>query len=281
MKEYSIEEIIRKIYDKKVDFIRNKNTELERKYFNRYSSSIPLNDILAGASFDDHFYSFKEKVKNGKDYEIENIFELLEDYFLFSYGYDMMFKKKLEADIFTAPPIENLIYPIMEEKVKTRYNDVSVMKQNPNLNKNIDGIDDIIYTYMELQSLLYLLYCNDFQFPNGWEGISPKKYEEIINILDESGMTIGEFLHALVEHKCGIMKDILNNIGNTEKKQIYLNRLENLKDEKHKEVDTFTHINLPVTYFKNHTMLDFLEEDLTKSSILENNNKEKKKIIIK
>ena len=103
MKEYSIEEIIRKIYDKKVDFIRNKNTELERKYFNRYSSSIPLNDILAGASFDDHFYSFKEKVKNGKDYEIGRFipttFKLMNIADFYEISMDYLTGRKNDIDI--------------------------------------------------------------------------------------------------------------------------------------------------------------------------------------
>lgn len=282
MEDLNLEEVIRKMYDSRVEYIKDRNIKLEREYFSKNRYNIPVGEILADTSYEEQFEYYKEAIENGTDDEIEEIFELLEAYFLFSSGHDMMFKKKLEADIFLAPPIKSLIYPMLEEKVKESYNDVSVMRKNPNLDKNLKEIDKIVYTYMELQSLLYLLYCNDFQFGDGMEGLFPNIYEEIINTLDESNMTIGEFLHALVDHKCEMMSDVLSNINSTENKEKYLKELDTLQRKQHEETDTLTNVSLPITYFKSHTMLDFLEENITRSSILEDTSKkQKKKIIIR
>ena len=75
----------------------------------------------------------------------------------------MMFKKKLNADVFVSIPMDNLIYPMLVEGIKEKYNDVSVMCENPNYENNIKGIDKLTYIYTELQSLLYFLYCNGRQ----------------------------------------------------------------------------------------------------------------------
>lgn len=74
----------------------------------------------------------------------------------------MIFKKKLQADIFTTVPLENLIYPRLVEDIKEKYNDVSVMRDNPNCNESLQSIAEINYVYTEISSLLYYLYCTDF-----------------------------------------------------------------------------------------------------------------------
>lgn len=266
MKYISLNEVIRSMYSNRVAYIQAKNIELEREYFSTHD--IPMSEIMQEASFEDHFQSFKKVVKNGKEEEIEQVFILLRDYFLFSYGHDMMFKKKLEADIFTSTPMEDFIYPRLVEAVKEKYNDISVMEENPNRNKNMEGIDRIIYTYTEVQSLLYLLYWSDFQFPDGWEGICLDTHEEVIAILKSSGMTIGDFLQALIAWKCQIMNEILKEIDNPTVRQVYLKKVADLKGEKEEETKTFTHVDLPITYFLDHTFLDFLERK-PKSAILD------------
>lgn len=60
MKNISIEETIKRIYDERVLFIRDKNIELERQYF----SSDKLGFLTNGLSYDDNFtYMIKELKK--------------------------------------------------------------------------------------------------------------------------------------------------------------------------------------------------------------------------
>lgn len=266
METISLNNVLKNMYNSRVSFIRTKNIELEREYFTKNSARIPMSEIMQGASYEDHFMSFKDAMKNGTPNEISQIFMLLQEYFLFSYGHDMMFKMKLEADIFTSIPMEEFIYPKLIEAVKERYNDISVMRENPNFNANMEGIDRLVFTFTEMQSLLYLLYCNDFQFPNGWEGICPDTHEDVLNILNNSGMTIGDFLHALIDFKCKIMCEIFNEITNKQLRKSYLEKVETLRDEKHTETKDFAHVTLPITYFLDHTMLDFIHME-PKSSI--------------
>ncbi len=268
MESISLDTVVRNIYNNRVEFIRNKNIELEREYFTVNSKNIPIREIMYGASFEDHFAKYKTAVKNGNESEISQIFMLLQEYFLFSYGHDMMFKKKLEADIFTSVPIEDLIYPKLLDTVKENYNDISVIRKNPNFKANIDGIDRLVFTYNELQSLLYLLYCNDFQFPNSWEELFPDTHENIINILDKSGMTIGDFLHALIDFKCKMMTEILSEIGESKLRADYLKKVETLKKKKHTQTQTSIYIDLPITYFLNHSIMDFLNGNFSQPSIL-------------
>ncbi len=280
MESISLDMVVRNIYNNRVSFIRNKNIELERKYFAANSKCIPMGEIMQGASFEDHFENYKSIVKNDNENEISQIFMLLEEYFLFSHGHDMLFKKKLEADIFNSVPIENFIFPKLLDTVKENYNDVSVIQENPNFKSNLDGIDRIVYTYIELQSLLYLLYCNDFQFPNGWEALYKDTHEDIINILDKSGMTIGDFLHALIDFKCKIMTEILSEITDPKLRDSYLKKVETLKEEKHAQTKTFAHVRLPITYFLNHSFIDFLNSNFDQSSILDDDTTPKQRKII-
>jgi len=94
-----------------------------------YSKDIPMSELLHQSSYEEHFMNFKEIVKNGNQFELDKTFMLIEDYFLFSKEYDMMYKKKLHGDIYTSVPMDNLLYPMFLEAVKSKYNDISVMKK--------------------------------------------------------------------------------------------------------------------------------------------------------
>ena len=64
MENISIEETIKRIYDERVLFIRDKNIELERQYF----SSDKLGFLTNGLSYDDNFtYMIKELKKQHKN----------------------------------------------------------------------------------------------------------------------------------------------------------------------------------------------------------------------
>lgn len=266
MESISLDSVIKNMYDKRVSFIREKNIELEREYFTQNNDHIPMNEIMQGASYEDHFMNYKKLVKRASDNEISQIFMLLQEYFLFSF-HDMMFKMKLDADIFTAVPMEDFIYPKLNEAVREKYNDLSVTRENPNFKKNMQSIDRIVVTYTEMQALLYLLYCNDFQFLNGWQRLFPDTHEEILRRLNNSGMTIGDFLHALIDFKCKTMSEIFGEIVDLKLRKKYLEKTKNLRGEKHEETKAYAHVNLPVTYFLNHTIIDFLDMDCKYSSI--------------
>lgn len=265
MKTISLNEVLRKIYDERTEFVRSKNVELERKYFTKNSERIPMGEIMIGSSYEDHFVRFKEIAKNGNANELEKMFKLIRDYFLFSNGHDMMFKKKLEADLFTSVPIDELIYPMLSEAVNDRYNDVSVMKENPNRDTNIECIDRLVSDYIDVQSILYLIYCNDFIFPDYWK-LHPDAHEKVLNILNNSGMTIGDFLRALTNFKCNKMEEIFGMVEDPELRNHYLSEVESLKKEKHEYTKSFYIAPLSITYFLDHTIFMNFER---KSSILD------------
>lgn len=278
MENLSLNETIKNIYDNRVSYLRSKNIELEREEFSK--NQIPLGEIMQGLSYDEHFYDYKRAVKDIPDYEIEQMFTVLQDYFLFSYGHDLMFKNKLKADLFNSVPIDNLIYPRLENAVKTRFNDISVMRENPNFEFNVTEINRLAYVHTEAQGLIYLLYCFDFQFPQGWEGFCPDIKDEVLEILNT--MTIGEFLHALIDFKCQTMTDIFKEISDPKLREKYLNKVEKLKQEKHEETKTFGHVHLPITFFLDHSLLDMLDTK-PKSPILLSDSEDttgSKKIII-
>ncbi len=275
MELISLDTIIKNLYQNNADYIRIKNMELERNYFSNPHNRIPMDEIMQGKSYEDHFLRFKEAVKSNNEYEISQIFTLLQEYFLFSAGYDMMFKMKLKADIFVSTPMEDFLYPMFLEAIHEKYNDISVMEENPNFETNKNGIQRIKHVYDELQSLLYLLYYYDFQFPDDWENAFPDTHEELIEILNASGMTIGDFREALINSKCQIMQDIMREIPDFRLRMYYLKRIAELKKEKQADASKFADAHLPITYFLNHTILDALKEPPRSSIILGNENPKK------
>ncbi len=279
MQTIGLDNTLREIYNDHIAFIRGKNIELEREYFTEKAAFIPMADIMIGTSFEDHFWTLKQAVNKSSKSELDRMFMLLEEYFLFSQGHDLMFKKKLEADIFNSVPMEEFLYPRLEKAVKEKFNDVSVMPENEKAEENKNAIGRMVYTFTELQSLLYFLYCNDFQFATDWEKLWEDTHEDIIRILNESGLTIGEFLYALVDYKCQIMADIFGKLEDENLKKEFLERIEELRKQKHEETKTFTHVDLPVTYFLDHSMVDFLKRK-PKSKVLDEGNPDASKKIV-
>ncbi len=254
----NLDTIIRNRYKRNSSHIRVKNMELEQIYFSNPKSRIPISEIMQGKSYEEHFISFKAAVKRNNAYEISQIFSLLQEYFLFSAGHDMMFKTKLKADLFVTKPMDDFLYPILSQAIHDRYNDISIMQENPNFEANMKGIERIEYVYNELQSLLYFLYCYDFQFPDGWTNLFSDAYPEIIKILEESRITIGEFRTAFIDYKCQIMRDIMKEIPDFKLRMSYFKKIADLKKEKQQEESKFADVDLPITYFLTHTISDFI-----------------------
>lgn len=270
MENLKLNEIIKEMYDACNLHISQVNMRLEREFFSSPDNKMPIQikRILGGVSYEDSFTNFKCVVKTADEESLNNIFQILNDVFLFSVGCDMMFKFKLDADMYTSVFLDDLIYPLYENHIKSKYNDVSVMREHPNYDANMESLNDILRTFSDIQSLLYLLYCHDFQFLNGWESVlsNPDNSSAVIEILKNSKMTIGDFLKALVDYKCAIMKDIFSSVENPRLKRIYLKKVEELKEEKRSQVDGFPNSNLPITYFLDHTIMDFISSQFNNSS---------------
>lgn len=268
MTPITLDEVLRNEYASIKMFIRDKNVEAEREFFSNPNPLNPVIEMMCGKSYEENFNEAARTVEKGNEYKINQAFVILQEVFLFSAGHDMMFKTKLKADIYMSEPIDSLIYPRLESTVKKRYNDISVIPENPNRETNIQDIQRFVHLFMELQSLLYLVYCHEYQFPSGWEGLFPGMDEEILAILKEDGMTIGELETALIEEKCSTMKSILIHIKDSNMRRKFLQKVDDLKKQKLEDVKTFPSFNLPVTYFYDHTVLDFLDWHPQSSSIL-------------
>ena len=75
------------------------------------------------------------------------------------------------------------------------------------------------------------------------------------------------------------MKEIFSEIENPQLKRTYLEKVETLREEKQEEIESFAHVDLPITYFFNHTLSDFIHRE-QKSSIFEDKTPTKAKKIL-
>ena len=242
-----LEEKVENSYEEIVSHIKATNNEIERKYFAENMNNYIFRDALDGRSFDECFASLKKDIGSGDKIKISLAFVALNNILLFSYK-DEVFKAKLKVDNFVSTPIDNLIYPLLLKKVKELYGDSSDISE--------EEIKIIICTFIDLQSLLFFLYYHDFQFIPDWETLYPNTYQDIILLLKESGMTIGDFLHALVDYKCDIMEGMFNIIQGKNKKDYFFNLITELRKSKHEEIKKYPNINLPITSILDNTFLE-------------------------
>lgn len=260
-----LEDRVKKSYEDLVSNINATNEERERQYFSDNLEDYMFKEVLKGRSFNDCYNSLKKEIESGDISKIALTYAFLNNEMLYSYR-DRIFKTKLKADNFVSTPIYNLIYPLLLKKIKEIYIDSSDISE--------EEIKIIICTFIDLQSLLFILYYHDFQFIPDWEKLYPNTYQDIIHLLKESGMTIGDFLHALVDYKCDIMADIFEQIQNETKKKMALNIIKKHRLLKHKEVNGFSHITIPIINLLEGTVLKSDENQQitieTKKGILNN-----------
>lgn len=83
MKNKTLDQVIKLIYDDQVKTIRQKNNELEREYFTIHKNTIPFGDILDGLSYDDYLAQLKVIMQQGNPYKIESIWGILQAYLFF------------------------------------------------------------------------------------------------------------------------------------------------------------------------------------------------------
>ena len=256
MRSLDLNSYIKKSYDERVLFIRHNNIDSEREHYSSDLTRYPSRKIMQGASFDDHFQSFKEMVRTANRNDISRVFMALESYFLFSYNHDSVFKDKLQANGFVSIPFTDYIYPMLHKEITDKFDDYSISFENKEADENLNTIDSIFDKYTDVQSALYLLYCNNFKFPKGWEILFRNTSNEVVRILNESGITIGDFLNMLVDYKCDIIDSILKEIGNDELREEYLNKSKKLREIKHEEIKHNENIDLPITHSLNSSFLD-------------------------
>lgn len=250
--------IISDFYYEKCLYQRTKNNKDERNYFSKNSFRIPNGELIDGKSFDDCFRRFKVLVANSSEVNCEDVFNTIQEFLLFSAGDDMMFKKKLEACSYNCIPIDKLIYPLLESKVLSLYSDNDIDKANPERDVVLTHIKVIVNKYFNLSSLLYYLYCDDFMFSKNVRLEFSSDLDSLIKTLDEASLTIGDFLRELVAYKCDIMIEIFRNIKSVHLREIYLKKIESLKKKKIDEVASLYNSHLPITYFYDHSLSDFL-----------------------
>lgn len=259
--------VLREIYDLNSDYVKRKNIKLEREYFTEKFDELPFSQIFRGRSYDDVFAIFKEDLKNhSNEFYVSKTFDLMSELFLFSAGYDMMFKHKIKADLFFSVPMDKLIYPRLEKEVKGKFSDLSVWPTNPNYDKNIKEISSIVNNYFEFSSLLFMLYVYDWQFGDGWQQLFAFN-TEILRMIEGTTITCGEFRMELINYKKYMMKEVLGGVSNAKLRRKYLMKLEDYCDKKRQEIKEFNDYDLPINYFLNHTFSDYLNRE-RKSKIL-------------
>jgi hypothetical protein len=190
----------------------------------------------------------------------------------------MIYKEKIKADCFMHEPLHILIAQNMEQEIRGLFNDVSVMRENPNREKNIEVMECIVAKHMDFNSLLFLLYVYDWQFPSDWQSLYPETATELDTMIDESTITIGDFLNALTDFKIASIRDVISAISNPQTRNTYLSKVSSLREEQKAKIAAVNHTHLPVGYFKNHTMMDFINEP--KPSLLEPQHNKNGQIIL-
>lgn len=252
-----LEAIIKEIYDTNVEVIKAENNEREMPKMGLILSQI-LGCTNVPTCYAKEMASMKEKAKSATPYELDSMLAILESVFYFSYGHDMAYKKKIEADCFMHEPIDSIIMPEIQREVKKLFNDVSVMIENPDREENLKIIEKIISKHIDFNSLLFLLYVNDWQFHKHWRKLYPNTASELDVMIENSTITIGDFLNALVDYKIAAIRDVVTEIQDSKLRTQYLAKIGMLAIEQKAKIDDFTHTHLPVGYFKHHTILDFL-----------------------
>lgn len=270
----NLDSTIEELYNKRIDFIKIRNNELERNYFLQQSNEYPLSNVLNGKSFLDNYLLFKESLKRNDIVDSERVFCILEELFLFTNDY--MYATKDDINSYNSISIKDYIYPKMVEDIKERYNDVSIMPENPMYQQNIFNIKHIIFVYTELQSLLDLLYRHNFILLDKWEELFDGDEDELLEKIEDSDTIIKNYLMNLINYKCDIMEEIFKGISDEDIRNEYLNKIKQVRDKKLDSTDDHSSNSLPVNYFLTHTMKDFIDEGYPKKRDNKKLMKEKK-----
>lgn len=251
-----IDEYVENLFREKSLDLTKKNKALEKEYFKNNSFRIPSCEQLNGLSFSENMNRFKFLVKKGTEKDLESIFTILKDFFFFSAGNDYIYRKKLEADSYHEMPIKTVIFPFILEDVHNKYNnDQEFVNDKKNARKYILNVIDDDFL---ISKFLYRLYCDDFYPSKEFKKKFPNSFERIKERLDDSSLTIGDYLKSLIKAKCLQMKEIFANVENSYLRAKYINKIDELELSKLLEVESLYNCDVPVCYFFDYSIYDFL-----------------------
>lgn len=244
MSEEVLLKVINKFYNKHNESIKECNISYEREKLGDMFSDIFLKRLFQGFSFEDYFFILKKELENGKYTNINEIYNLLKDYFLFSED-DFIYRKKLKVDAYCTANFEQLVYPMIKKDIFERFENKSFEESNPNYDENLFEIYKLISNYFDLSCLLNYLYCNDFCFKEGWDGLISTG-DFVLDILEKSRITSNDYLISLIDYKCEIFTEIMNEIKNNELKEEMLERIINLKSLEVNKIKNKRYGNVPI-----------------------------------
>lgn len=255
----SINTVVTQAFREKNLFIKYRNSRDERNYFSENWFRFPNGNIIKGKSYDDiidHYISLLKGLSTENYYVI---FKDLRDYFFFSAGCDMMFKKKLEADSYIAPMIPSFIFPIINKYVDTFYNGIEIDSASDDYDSKMEVVKKNISLFSSVQKLVYMLYCEDFYFTDKIKKHFSTSLSTLCGLLNDYDITVGMFLDSLIDYKCDTIFSVFKYLPDGDEKDKYMKMINDLRDEKHKEVKKIYNYDLPITYFYDHTMSDYIK----------------------
>lgn len=261
-----LDKVIQIIYNANITSIKRGNIKGEMAEFGPFISQILGYSKPVETCYAREMENMQEAVSTASVSDLNQILTILEDVFYFSKGHDMVYKKKIESDCFMHEPLDDLILPQIQSEVRSLFNDISVLPENPHREKSISIIESIVAKHIDFNSLLFLLYTRDWQFPRDWQQLYPETSNELEEMIQNSTITIGDFLNSLVDFKAGEIKKVLLGIKDLKLKEEYLKKVDSISSVQKSEITSFSHTHLPVGYFKDKTMMDFLNEPKPSSS---------------
>ena len=252
-----LDKYIDKIYNEKVYKLEIENDEYERTYFSNNFYRIPNGELLDDSCYNDTIKIYKNYVSDASNDNLIFVFDCLKNFYFFSGGNDMVFRKKLEADSYHSTPIKEVIYPRLVKQIHNRFFD-SDNFFHPDRSSHISYIESIIDEHLTISAFLHYMYANDFNPAND---IVKKfiSYNKIRNKLDYWDLTIGNYIKALINYKCDIMKDIFTAVSDFNLRENMHRMVDSLRYDKIFEVEDLYNQKLHVNYFLDHTIYDLID----------------------
>ena len=255
-----IDKYIDKIYNEKLSLLEAENERYENDYFSNNFFRIPNGELLQGSSYNRNIRRYKAYVVDKDEEELEFIFNTLKDFYFFSGGSDMVFRKKIEADCYHSTPIKRVIYPRIEKAVHNRFFESDNFFHSAN-EGHISTIEKTIEEYFNVSSFLHYLYCNDFNPLNDMRRHFPNTYDKCYEKLLNTDLTIGEYLRSFINYKCELMIEIFSHIKNDILRTKMISKVNDLRFDKLSEIDSSFYHKLHVCYFFNHTIYDYIDAE--------------------
>ena len=272
MSTKSMDEYVERMFDKKIQDIDKTNDIYERDFFRGNYFRIPKGNILKGLSFNDCLKKFKCIAFDSDRSDLCAIFESLRDFFFFSAGNDLIYRKKLEADSYHEVPIKEIILPVILDDIHKKYGDDIYF--HPTRNSVVQNVDNTINKSFIISTFLYFLYCDDFIPTRNMKKKFPSSYEDITSTLILHPITIGDYLIALIKFKCDKFRDVFSVVPDEDLRKEFLNRVDDLQRDKIKEVSNLYNANLHICYFFNHSVYEYVSNTLAeeKKTLIKKNN---------